>query len=317
MLSRTAPAGVQTDPVPNPRCQAKRTARWTLRLTGLLAVTAYVLLAPGLAHAAGSDESTPLYDVSVTVARDGTTHINERITYDFANNPHHGIYRVIPVVYDYPPKPGYDRVLEVSNIKVSSGAPHDVKTERDGRNLTIRIGDPHKTVTGKHLYILNYDVKGALNRFDGHVQLHWNALGTAWEVPVSQGQRRRAVPGSRDERRLLPWTCRVPRCPATPQQSRPAWSTQRQANLARLRGCDRFRRCARGLLGTAAADPILKERWSVRKAFTVDPMTVGGGGLVAALGLGGVAFLVLRKGRDKQYVGENPRSRSRRRCRHG
>ena len=59
-------------------------------------------------------------------------------------------------------------------------------------------------------------------------------------------------------------------------------------------------------VGTAAADPILKERWSVRKAFTVDPMTVGGGGLVAALGLGGVAFLVLRKGRDKQYVGEIP-----------
>ena len=63
-------------------------------------------------------------------------------------NAHHGIYRTIPVVYDYPPKPGYDRILEISNIKVSSDAPHDVKTEHDGRNLVIRIGDPDKTVTG-------------------------------------------------------------------------------------------------------------------------------------------------------------------------
>ena len=177
---------MQTDLVPTHRCHATRTARWTLRLTGVLALLAYVLLAPGLAHAAGIDESTPLYDVTITVARDGVTHVNERITYDFAGNEHHGIYRTIPVVYDYPPKPGYNRVLEISNIKVSSDAPHDVKTERDGRNLVIRIGDPHKTVTGKHLYILNYDVKGALNRFDGHVQLDWNALGTAWEVPVAK-----------------------------------------------------------------------------------------------------------------------------------
>ena len=58
------------------------------------------------------------------------------------------------MVYDYPPKPGYDRILEISNIKVTSDAPHDLKTERDGRNLTIRIGDPNKTVTGQHLYIL-------------------------------------------------------------------------------------------------------------------------------------------------------------------
>ena len=305
MLSRTAPAGVQTDPVPNPRCQAKRTARWTLRLTGLLAVTAYVLLAPGLAHAAGSDESTPLYDVSVTVARDGTTHINERITYDFANNPHHGIYRVIPVVYDYPPKPGYDRVLEVSNIKVSSGAPHDVKTERDGRNLTIRIGDPHKTVTGKHLYILNYDVKGALNRFNGHVQLDWNALGTAWEVPVTKANVVVRFPIAATSVVCFrgPAGASLP-CDTATVRAGVVHATQ--AKLGAYEGMTVSVAAPADSVGTAAADPILKERWSVRKAFTVDPMTVGGGGLVAALGLGGVAFLVLRKGRDKQYVGEIP-----------
>ena len=194
-----------------------RTARWTLRLTGVLGLWRRAARA-GSGARAGATSRRRLYDVTITVARDGVTHINERIAYDFANNEHHGIYRVIPVVVRLPAQAGYDRVLEITNINVSSDAPHDVKTERDGRNLTIRIGDPDKTVTGKHLYILNYDVKGALNRFDGHVQLDWNALGTAWEVPVAKANVVVQLPGRRNERRLLPRALRARPCRATPRR---------------------------------------------------------------------------------------------------
>jgi uncharacterized membrane protein YgcG len=59
-------------------------------------------------------------------------------------------------------------------------------------------------------------------------------------------------------------------------------------------------------VGLAAADPILRERWSFRKAFAVTPATVAGAGGIALLGLAGLAALVLGRGRDRRYVGEVP-----------
>ena len=42
---------------------------------------------------------------------------------------------------------------------------------------TLRIGDPDRTVTGRQVYDIDYTVDGALNAFDDHDELYWNAIG--------------------------------------------------------------------------------------------------------------------------------------------
>jgi hypothetical protein len=290
------------------RCHALRQGPLLKRMTRLVMVAGiggYVLLAPVAAHAASASESTPSYTVTISVARDGTTHVSEHITYDFGTTPHHGILRYIPVSYDYPPKSGYDRVLEIDNIKVTSDAPAAFKTARSGRNLTIRIGDPNKTITGVHAYTLDYDVRGALNRFSDHVQLDWNALGTQWQAPIA----RAAVTVT------FPVAVKSVVCFRGPQQaSLPCTSAVikggvvqiRQRNLDIDEGLTVSVAVRPSAVAATAAEPILKERWSIQKAFSVTPLTAGGGLLLAILGLVGVGALVWGRGRDRRFIGQVP-----------
>jgi uncharacterized membrane protein len=279
------------------------------RFVAGLGVALAVLLGPaiagiGVALAAG-EETTTSYDVTITVFRDGLTHVQERIAYDFGTTEHHGIYRVIPVAYDYPPKSGYDRVLKISNIHVTSDAPSNLKTDQSGRNLTIRIGDPNQTVTGKHLYTLDYDVRGALNRFDDHVQLDWNALGTAWQAPVQKATVTVSFPVAAKSVVCIqgPSGANLP-CTSATVKAGVAHVTQR--GLQADEGVTVSVAAPPDAVGTAAAGPILEERWSIARAFSFTPFTIGGGGLAVVLGLLGVGWLVSSKGRDKRYSGEVP-----------
>src|SRR5439155_4885411 len=49
--------------------------------------------------------------------------------------------------------------------------------------------------------------------------------------------------------------------------------------------------------------PLLDERWSFTRAFSVTRVTVGGAGGLLAASVVGLAWLVWRKGRDRRYVG--------------
>ncbi|HTY73326.1 MAG TPA: DUF2207 domain-containing protein [Actinomycetes bacterium] len=254
---------------------------------------------------AQTGEVTRSYAVTVTVARDGVTHVRERIVYDFGDTPHHGIYRTIPVVYDYPPKPAYERVLEISNIHVTSDAPDQVKTSHSGRYLVIRIGDPNKTITGQHTYVLGYDVRGALNRFSDHVQLDWNALGTQWQAPVGLATVSVSFPA-----KVTSVVCfqgpQGAALPCTTAVVRGGVAHVSQRDLGADEGVTVSVAAPSDAVAADAAQPILKEKWAVSRAFSVSAPTVGGAGLVALAGLFGVGVLVGRKGRDKRYVGQVP-----------
>jgi Predicted membrane protein (DUF2207) len=269
-------------------------------------IAAYVLLAPAAAHAANGEETTQSYAVTLDVMGDGVMHVTERIAYDFGSTPHHGIFRVIPVAYDYPPKNGYDRVLKVDHITVkATSASNKVKTERSGRNLTIRVGDSKRTITGVHVYTLTYDVRGALNRFGDHVQLDWNALGTAWQSPVE-----RATVVVRFPLAVKSVVCfRGPAGESLPCDSATVKAGVvhvAQRNLGVDEGVTVSVAAPSDAVSPAGALPILHERWSIKKAFTVSPLTVGGALLVAVLGLLAVAALVLGRGRDRRFVGQVP-----------
>src|SRR5206468_3896365 len=41
-----------------------------------------------------------------------------------------------------------------------------------------------RTVSGRQTYVLDYDVRGAMNAFPDHAEVFWNAVGTEWSAAV-------------------------------------------------------------------------------------------------------------------------------------
>jgi predicted membrane protein DUF2207 len=62
------------------------------------------------------------YAVDVHIESTGLIRVHERIDYDFGVIPKHGIFRDVPVRFDYPPKSNHDRVypLNVESVKATS-----------------------------------------------------------------------------------------------------------------------------------------------------------------------------------------------------
>jgi len=167
--------------------------RWAVGLS----ITAAMLVLP--AYPALASESIRSYDVQAVVAPDGTLTVTERVAYDYGQDFRRGIIRDIPVESGLP-----DGTLWIHPTRVDSvtmdGAPVPYEESRDGPYLSLRIGDPDASVTGERTYAITYVVDGALRTMTevdagegnpygfapGDVELYWDFIGTAWEVPVTR-----------------------------------------------------------------------------------------------------------------------------------
>ncbi len=264
----------------------------------VLAASAFVLLTGPPAGAAPGEVITS-YDVVMTVRADGRMHVREQITYDFGSWRRHGILRVIPTKAHYDDT--YDRIYKLDNVKVSSptGAPDDVEVEK-GDDTTIRIGDLDKTITGKQTYVIDYDIEGALNAFSDHEELYWNAIGSEWLVPITAATATVNMPASITKVACFggPVGSTLP-CTSGVHDGQRA--TFRQAAIPLQSALSVVVAVPKG---SVAADLILKERFSVARAFAVNGQTVGGLAVIFLLIGAGVGWLVWTRGRDRRYVGQ-------------
>ena len=141
--------------------------------------------------------------MTLTVHDDGTLAVSEAIAYDFGPNERHGIFRSIPtrVPFDH----DNDRVYDLGDVRVTSptGAPTDVDRSSSGGTTTLRIGDPDETVSGRQDYVISYTVDAALNAFDDHDELYWNAIGAEWDVPIAEASVVVTTPPACDAAGLL------------------------------------------------------------------------------------------------------------------
>src|SRR5438270_9101033 len=125
-------------------------------------VLAAVLAEPGRASAQASTERITSYDAQVTVRHDGSILVSEQITYDFGAGQRHGIFRVIPVWFRS--NGGYDRIYPVDVRSVWSDNPAgQYSVDSTGSSVSIRIGNPDRTVTGAHRYMITHGGRGSLN----------------------------------------------------------------------------------------------------------------------------------------------------------
>lgn len=151
-----------------------------------LALTLFVL--PFVVHAQSADEVITSFDVEVLIQPDGRLVITESILYDFGPDDRHGIFRDIPRTYESQSEGGMETYkLLLENINVSSQtAPDSIQLEHLRDTYRFRIGDPDKTITGEHRYVLTYDVLNAVSFFDEFDEVYWNATGNDWNVPIRE-----------------------------------------------------------------------------------------------------------------------------------
>ncbi len=145
-----------------------------------------------------SEEFIEKFDVDITVKRDAVIDVVETITYNFGSeqsgNEHHGIYRTIPISYE---ARGGNYTTDIDHIFVTNehGTARSYSISRNDRYLTIKIGDPHKRVYGRHVYRIMYRVHDIINFFDDHDELYWNVTGNDWHVPIKSVSARVHIPG--------------------------------------------------------------------------------------------------------------------------
>ncbi|MDP9265619.1 MAG: DUF2207 domain-containing protein [Chloroflexota bacterium] len=177
-------------PAPNGR-------RWIgARLFGLLVVLGAVALL-AFAQRAAADEGWVIerFHADIAIQQTGELLIGEAIDVDFGTLEKHGIFRDIPVRYEYDAK--NDRVYRLTVVSVTDASGKAWKYERsqEGALEIIKIGDPDKTIGGRQTYRITYRVGGALNAFEDHDELFWNVNGADWPVPMRAVSATVRLPG--------------------------------------------------------------------------------------------------------------------------
>ena len=125
------------------------------------------------------------FSSKIYINKEGTIDVEETIVYDFGALGRHGIFREIPFIKKN--QEGKKYVLEFKNFKVvdEKGLSYRFVKSKQGGKIKLKIGDPNKTITGSHTYIISYQVAGALTYFSDHDELYWNVTGNDWLVGIN------------------------------------------------------------------------------------------------------------------------------------
>lgn len=129
-------------------------------------------------------EQITRFDVVATINEDRRITVEETIEYDFGSQYRHGIYRYIPTGYD---RNGGRYYLLLDLVSVTQDGNKAVYTKTKNPNETnLKIGEGDKTITGKHTYVIRYNINRALNDFPDEdvVEWYWNVTGNGWNVPI-------------------------------------------------------------------------------------------------------------------------------------
>lgn len=188
-----------------------------VRRPGMFAVLVMLLLVAGsgvvgVMPASGQEAETGWevseFLVTYRVQPDGSVEAEERLEVDFGTLERRGIFRYFVTrarcyeageLVQKPLEPcpdGWHRRWDYDAIAVTDGSGTPLKFEetRESGILTVKIGDPDVTVTGRQVYILRYRLQGALDAYEDHDELYWNSSGT-WPVPVRYFEARVVLPG--------------------------------------------------------------------------------------------------------------------------
>ncbi len=119
---------------------------------------------------------------NITVSRDGTAVVTERITLVFEGE-WHGIHRTIPIEYPGPSGTNYELFLNVKSVTDGNGGKlkYESSTSNGSRDLKIYIPDAVDTTRTVELVYL---VRNGTRFFKDYDEFYWNVTGNDWPVPI-------------------------------------------------------------------------------------------------------------------------------------
>ena len=162
------------------------------KYAGFLIWLLFTLFLPGRISA----EEIADFHTDYTLEKDGHVDIVERIKYDFENESRHGIYRTIPFVKVNEDGKKFRLTIENFSVSDENGASYRFVQSTEGGLTKLQIGDPNRTVSGMHTYVISYRVGGALTYFSDHDEFYWNVTGEGWSVPIREADVRVIFPGA-------------------------------------------------------------------------------------------------------------------------
>lgn len=153
----------------------------------LCLMTALIVLIPQSLYAQEVEQISS-FTTEISIQKDGSIRVQEQIVYNFGDNAvdRHGIFRTIPITKTN--AEGKVFRMEIKEIAVTdkNGEPMQFEETREGKQISLKIGDADRTVSGLVEYRISYTVRGAITYFSDHDELYWNATGNEWSIPIMQ-----------------------------------------------------------------------------------------------------------------------------------
>ena len=142
----------------------------------------------------GRDWRIARFETQMSVARDGTAVVTERLQVAFFGS-YNGIYRDIPIEYPGPHGSNYTLFLRVLSVTdgEGKGLKYDSRMQNGNRHLKIYI--PGAEDTSRTVQI-TYTVRNAVRWFDDYDELYWNVTGNDWPVPIDSASATISFPGN-------------------------------------------------------------------------------------------------------------------------
>lgn len=163
------------------------------RLLVALAILYFTFFATALPVSA---DTIRWLNADITIHKDSSIEVLETIVYDFRAVPGHGIIRNIPRIKTNSDGKRFLLDIQVQRIVDEAGNNYQYTISQKNNTLSLKIGNPKKTVIDQHTYMVAYRVKGALTYFSDHDEFYWNSTGDQWKVPVEMAQTKVRLPSS-------------------------------------------------------------------------------------------------------------------------
>ncbi len=139
------------------------------------------------------------YAIEYEIGPDGTISARETIRADFGSLQKHGIFRYFwervpcgdPIagaqqpIYSCPEGSNREYEYDIQGVTHVDGSKWKYDVSRDSGKVTVKIGDADVFISGPQDYVITYTVKGALDAYDDHGELYWDATGE-WPVSILQ-----------------------------------------------------------------------------------------------------------------------------------
>ncbi|WP_432559650.1 DUF2207 domain-containing protein [Granulicoccus sp. GXG6511] len=273
----------------------------------LLMVVASLSFAPrAYADDQPSSWNIPRYDVTAQLQPDGLARVTLDFDFDFARDPGHGPFIVLPLRQEVLDNPDVWRMMDVDVESVTSGtgANTNLAYQQENGNLLVRVGRQGTRFTGVQNYRITYSIRGLIapnHAQSGLDEFNWNAVGLGWQVPIRAASVRVEGPANID--RVACWTGSgfTTECQSASDGSAGTFAA---SNLGPNRGMQVVAGFPAGTF--TGAEPRYEKRPHIGNMFPVTPLTGGLTAVLSLLGVGTVIHQARRRGRDEAYVGLTP-----------